>query len=120
MIETKKILFILTVCVLCTVCYAKAPPHRGVPAYPGVIERVQPDGDTLHTYLRGDEHKHWKMTLDGWQIMEDKHGRLCYATTNCAGKAVPSRKQAHNKEQRTARETAWLEKHGIKKQVVLY
>lgn len=116
----KRASILLALCALLTIGYAKVPPHRGVPAYPGVIERVQPDGDTLHTYLRGDERKHWTMTLDGWQVMEDRHGCLCYATTNCIGKAVPSCKQAHDKEQRTAREAVWLEKHGIKKQVVLY
>lgn len=116
----KKICILLALCALFIVGYAKVPPHRGVPAYPGVIERVQPDGDTLQTYLRGDERMHWTMTLDGWQVMEDRHGRLCYATTNCTGKVISSRKQAHNKERRTARETAWLEKHGVKKEVILY
>lgn len=116
----KKIYILLALCALCKAGYAKVPPRRGVPAYPGVIARVQPDGDTLHTYLRGDERMHWTMTMDGWQVMEDKHGHLCYATTNCTGKVVPSRKQAHNKEQRTARETTWLEKHGVKKEVILY
>lgn len=116
----KKISILLALCASLTICYAKLPPHRGVPAYPGVIERVQPDGDTLQTYLRGDERMHWTMTLDGWQVIEDRHGRLCYATTNCTGKVISSRKQAHNKERRTARETAWLEKHGVKKEVILY
>ena len=116
----KRILLILTICTLCTAGYAKMPPHRGVPAYRGVIERVQPDGATLLTYLRGDEHKHWTMTLDGWQIKEDKRGRLCYATTNCKGDVVASRKQARNEDRRTTYEKRWLEKHGVKKEVILY
>lgn len=116
----KKILFILTICAFYTAGYAKVPPRRGVPAYPGVIERVQPDGDTLQTYLRGDERMHWSMTLDGWQIKEDKRGRLCYATTNCKGEVVASRKQARNKDQRTRCEKRWLDRHGVKKEVILY
>ena len=116
----KKILFILSICALCTAGYAKMPPHRGVQAYKGVIERVQPDGDTLQTYLRGDERQHWSMTLDGWQIKEDTRGRLCYATTNRKGEVLASRKQAHNADQRTKCEKRWLEKHGVKKEVILY
>ena len=116
----KKILFILTICALYTAGYAKVPPHRGVPAYPGVIERVQPDGDTLQTYLRGDERMHWTMTLDGWQVLENKRGYLCYAKLLKSGKVVASCIKAHNKEQRTVREKKWLDRHGVKKEVILY
>ncbi len=116
----KKIFCILAVCALCTVSYADDAPRRGVPAYPGVIERVQPNGDTLQTYLRGDERMHWMMTLDGWQIKEDKRGRLCYATLNCKGDVVASRKQARNEDRRTQCEKRWLDRHGVKKEVTLY
>lgn len=111
----KKIFCILAVCALCTVSYANDAPRRGVPAYPGVIERVQPDGDTLQTYLRGDERMHWMMTLDGWQLMKNKRGYYCYAKQCKNGKAVLSCKKAHNEGDRTAKETQWLEKHGVKK-----
>ena len=116
----KKILFILTICALYTAGYAKVPPHRSVPAYPGVIERVQPDSDTLQTYLRGDERMHWTMTLDGWQVLENKRGYLCYARQLKSGKVVASCIKAHNKEQRTVREKKWLDRHGVKKEVILY
>ena len=116
----KKILFILVFSTLCLAGNAKVPAGRGVPAYPGVIERVQPNGDTLQTYLRGDERMHWMMTLDGWQIREDKRGRLCYATLNCKGDVVASRKQARNEDRRTQCEKRWLDRHGVKKEVILY
>ena len=86
-----------------------------VPAYQGVIERVQPNGDTLRTYLRGDERIHWTMTEDGWQIKEDKKGWLKYAKLNRQGEAVISSRKAHNAEKRSKCEVKWLDKHGIKK-----
>ena len=92
----------------------EAKPAK-VPAYKGIIERVQPNGDTLRTYLRGDEHKHWMMTEDGWQILETKRGWYKYAKMNRKGQVVTSNRRAHDAEKRTKCEKKWLEKHGIKK-----
>ena len=86
-----------------------------VPAYRGIIERVQPNGDTLRTYLRGDEHKHWMMTEDGWQIKESKRGWLKYAKMNRKGEVVISCRKARNAEDRSKCQQRWLEKHGVKK-----
>ena len=88
-----------------------------VPAYRGIIERVQPNGDTLRTYLRGDEHRHWMMTEDGWQIKESKRGWLKYAKTNRKGEVVISCRRARNAEDRSKCQQRWLEKHGVKKDV---
>ena len=93
---------------------AQAQAPARVPAYPGIIERVQPNGDTLLTYLRGDEHKHWLMTEDHWQLKENKKGWLVYAKKNRKGEVVESRKKAHNADQRKKCEVRWLNKHGIK------
>ena len=96
-------------------------PARG-PARHGVIKRVQPSGDTLHIYLRGDEWSHFTMTVDGWQIMEDKSGKLCYATLKTRtidGEkkqvAVVTRRTAHDAAKRSKCEQRWLDKHGIQK-----
>jgi hypothetical protein len=86
-----------------------------VPAYKGLIERVQPNGDTLRTYLRGDEHKHWMMTEDGWQIQETKKGWYKYAKKNRKGEVVTSCRKAHNAEKRSKCEKKWLEKKGVKR-----
>jgi hypothetical protein len=105
---------ILMVAVMATMCIgmnAQAPAK--VPAYRGLIERTQPNGYTLRTYLRGDEHKHWSMTEDGWQIKEDKKGWLKYARQNRKGQVVTSCRKAHNAEDRKKCETRWLEKRGI-------
>lgn len=86
-----------------------------VPAYRGLMERVQPNGDTLRIYLRGDEHKHWTMTEDGWQLKEGKKGWYVYAKTNKKGEVVASCKKARNAEQRSKCEIKWLDKNGVKK-----
>ena len=93
----------------------KASPKRGVPAYRGLIEREQPNGYKLRTFLRGDEHKHWSMTEDGWQIREDKKGWLKYVKLNRKGDVVLTCKKARNAEDRSKCEKRWLEKHGVKK-----
>lgn len=89
-----------------------------VPAYRGLIERVQPNGDTLRTYLRGDEWSHFTMTEDGWQIVETKRGWLKYAKLNRKGEAVSSCRKAHNAEDRSKCEVKWLNKKGIRKKVI--
>jgi len=93
-----------------------------VPARPGVIIRVQPNGDTLHVYLRGDEHWHFTMTTDGWQVQENNKGKLCYArlkTKKVNGEkkliAVPTCRTAHDADKRSKCEQRWLDKHGIQK-----
>ena len=86
-----------------------------VPAYKGIIERVQPNGDTLRTYLRGDEHKPWMMTEDGWQILETNRGWYKYAKLNRKGQVVSSCRKAHNADKRSKCEIKWLDKHGVKK-----
>lgn len=93
-----------------------------VPAYRGVIERIQPSGDTLHIYLRGDEHWHFAMTVDGWQIKENKKGALCYCklkTRKVNGEkqqtAVLTRRMAHDADKRSKCEQRWLNRHGIQK-----
>ena len=95
----------------------RAQQSAKVPAYRGMIERVQPNGDTLRTYLRGDEHHHWMMTEDGWLIKENERGWLKYAKTNRRGEVVISRRKARNAEDRSKCQQRWLEKHGVKKNV---
>lgn len=109
----KKLLLIATIIVCALGAQAQQP--QKVPAYPGVIERVQPDGYKLQTFLRGDERKHFTMTVDGWQIKENQKGYLCYAQVKKDGSIVASRKVAHNAEDRKKSEVRWLNKKGIKK-----
>jgi hypothetical protein len=93
-----------------------APQRHGVPAYRGLIVRDLPNGYELRTYLRGDEHFHYAMTEDGWQIIENTKGWFKYAKKNRKGQVVSHWRKAHNVEDRSRCEKKWLEKHGIKKQ----
>ncbi len=110
----KKIVLIALLGVMGMGVYAQQPAR--VPAYRGMIERVQPNGYTLRTFLRGDEHKHWMMTEDGWLIRENKKGWLKYAKVNRKGDIVTSCRKAKNGEDRTKCQKKWLEKHGVKRE----
>ncbi len=83
---------------------AQDKPSR-IPAYPSIIEKVQPNGDTLHIRLVGDERKHWTTTEDGYKIALNKRGYYCYVSnerTTC--------RKAHDANQRRPCERHWLEK----------
>lgn len=117
----KKILFLMAVLATMMVSaqaqeVASAPVNK-VPAYRGMIERTQPNGYVLRTFLRGDERKHWNMTEDGWQIIETEKGWLKYAKLNRKGNVVVSCRKARNVEDRSKCTKRWLDKHGIKKVV---
>jgi hypothetical protein len=88
-------------------------PSR-VPAYRGVIVRVQPTGDTLHIYLRGDERQHFAMTTDGWEVIEDSNGMFHYAQQK-NGEVQPSKRVAHDADKRKWCERRWLKRKGIQK-----
>lgn len=65
-----------------------------VPAYQGVIERVQPNGDTVYVRLHGDERKHWMTLEDGKTLVkENREGYICYAKKKKNGKIVATRKK---------------------------
>lgn len=67
---------------------AQQRPAR-VPAYQGVIERVQPNGDTVYVRLHGDERKHWMTLEDGKTLVkENKKGYICYAKKKKDGRIV--------------------------------
>ena len=111
----KKIFLVALMAMMTLGLYAENSAK--VPAYRGLIEREQPNGYTLRTYLRGDEHQHWMMTEDGFQIRETKRGWLKYAKLNRKGEVVTSCRKARNAEDRSKCQKRWLEKHGIKKQL---
>lgn len=117
----KKSLIILFACAAFALSSQAQEPSR-VPARPGVMERVQPNGDTLHVSLRGDEHWHFMMTVDGWQVKENSKGKICYAvlkTRKIDGEkkqvAVATCRQAHDAAKRSKCEQRWLNRRGIQK-----
>ena len=65
-----------------------------VPAYKGVIERIQPNGDTIYVRLHGDERYHWMTLEDGKTLVkENKKGYICYAKKKKNGKIVATWKK---------------------------
>ena len=68
---------------------AMAQKPARVPAYRGVIERVQPNGDTVYVRLHGDERYHWMTLEDGKTLVkENKEGYICYAKKKKDGRIV--------------------------------
>jgi hypothetical protein len=89
----KRLVGILSVC--CMVCgvLAQNRPAR-VPACQGVIERVQPNGDTIYVRLHGDERNHWMTLEDGTTLVqENKKGYICYAKKKQNGQIIATRRK---------------------------
>ena len=95
----KRILFILAiVCGLAVMAQQK--PAR-VPAYKGVIERVQPNGDTVYVRLHGDERRHWMTLEDGKTLVkENNKGYICYAKKKKDGRIVATCKKVKQSQRR--------------------
>lgn len=96
----KQLFIILSVVCMTSGVLAQQKPAR-VPAYKGVIERVQPNGDTIYVRLHGDERYHWMTLADGETLVkENKKGYICYAKKKKNGQIVATRrkvKQEKNK-----------------------
>lgn len=113
-----KRIFLTLMAVFALVGGMQAQGPQRVPAAPYPIVKQQPNGETVTILLRGDEHKHWMMTQDGWQIVQDDKDRFCYAIQKKDGTIVASRKQARDAEKRTNCENRWLRRKGINKMKV--
>ena len=71
----KRLIYIVLI-AMSVVAVAQQKPSR-VPAYRGVIERVQPKGDTIYVRLHGDERMHWMTLEDGETLVkENKKGYM--------------------------------------------
>ena len=101
----KKCLFVLWL-VVTNLLILKADP-----LYLDSICIVQPSGDTLWSRLQGDEFYHWRSTVDGHVIMRDSNH--CFYYAQIAGDTIlqPSTIIAHNVEDRTPLERAYLNLH---------
>ena len=81
-----------------------------VPACPDSLLIIQPNGDTLWTYLHGDEFYHWRSTIDGYVIMPDTNNYFRYAIVD-ADSLRPSNIIAHNTENRNVLEQAFMDEN---------
>ena len=94
----KRLLLILA--IGCWLLAIGQKPAR-VPAYQGVIERVQPNGDTVYVRLHGDERRHWMTLEDGKTLVkENKKGYICYAKKKKDGRIVATCKKVKQSQKR--------------------
>lgn len=80
---------------------------KAVPALPGTARIQQPDGSWITIRLVGDEYRHFNTTEDGYSIVTDAQGCYVYAELQ-DGQLVPTRQRAHDVQERSAKETAFL------------
>ena len=93
----KRLVYIVLI-AMSVVAVAQQKPSR-VPAYRGVIERVQPNGDTIYVRLHGDERRHWMTLEDGETLVkENKNGYICYAKKKKDGRIVTTCKKVKQKK----------------------
>ena len=77
------------------------------PACPDSLCLIQPNGDTLWTYLHGDEFYHWHSTIDGQVIIRNSNNYFCYAVVE--GDSLRSSGMvAHNVESRSISEQDYV------------
>ncbi len=87
-------------------------PTTAIPAYPGIVNIVQPDGTELSIRVIGDEFFRYRTTSDGYHIAQYSDGFYYYyqdgmhssATTRSSLGLV----RANNPSSRTAEERAFL------------
>jgi M6 family metalloprotease-like protein len=79
-----------------------------VPAYPGLINFIQPDGSELEIYLKGDEKVKWAETHDGYSILFNKDGFYEYAMLDENSNMVPSGVRANSENSRAQTEKSFL------------
>lgn len=100
----KKYIFILlTLLCFCNTLWA-------VPAERKLITIIQPNGKELSYWLKGDEFIRWAESIDGYTLLNNEEGVLCYATLNEKGEMVASQIIACNPEHRDVNEVIFLEK----------
>lgn len=66
-------------CIVCLMNIFWSMPVSSMPAFPGDISYVQPDGTIVKYKLKGDEHCHWFESLDGHILKKADNGYLVYA-----------------------------------------
>lgn len=74
---------------------------NGIPAKPGMISYLQPDGSTINIVLKGDAAIHWAVTEDGYTLLSNANGYYEYAkldeNANLISTGIIARNQANRK-----------------------
>lgn len=80
-----------------------------VPAYSKPVSVTQPDGTQITLKLIGDEFFHYKLTSDGYQVVQGSDGYYYYYTAQSAStKLAGSGMRASDPNNRTAQEQSYL------------
>ncbi|MGM9820644.1 MAG: hypothetical protein ACI3Z9_07580 [Candidatus Onthomorpha sp.] len=79
-----------------------------VPAKQTPITITQPDGRLLTYILRGDEVVSWCESMDGYTLLANSEGVLCYAMTDKDKNLVCSGVVACNSEERNVQDLLFL------------
>ena len=102
-VKNLKALILVFAIIILGICHVMASP-----AYPGLINFVQPDGSKIKIYLRGDERVKWAETEDGYSILFNDKGAYEYAVLDSQGDMVPSGKMAKIAAQRSNDDLTFL------------
>ncbi len=78
-------------------------------AFPEKVEFIQPNGEKLSIFMKGDEFVKYAMTVDGFTLLYDSEGYFNYAYVNEDGNLVPSAFHAQDITKRTFNETNFLQ-----------
>ena len=79
-----------------------------VPAKQTPITITQPDGRVLTYVLKGDEVVSWCESSDGYTLLANGEGVLCYAMLDKDKNLVPSGVVACNREERNVKDLLFL------------
>lgn len=81
-----------------------------VTANPSPVTVTNPDGTQLTLNMKGDERRHYRMSIDDYTVMEDHDGYYKYAIDS-AGTLKPGKIRAHNPDKRSLSERLFLQSH---------
>jgi M6 family metalloprotease-like protein len=98
----KKLLTLLFICTISFQVFA-------IPADPKPSITIQPNGEILTVYQKGDEYINWAETEDGYTLLINSDYTWCYAQLDENGDMIPSPFYATDFAYRTPEVTEWLQ-----------
>lgn len=96
--------------IICSLFFSVSAYSR--PAWSGTNRVQQPDGTFVTVRLVGDEYLSFTTTSDGYSVVKDNRGYYVYATKDDDGHLSPTTLVAHDAEERSAVDIAYLEAVG--------
>ena len=84
-----------------------------VKAWPGLHTKAQADGTVLTYQVVGDEYCHALVTTDGFLLISESDGRICYARKATNGMLESSGMMAHDVKMRSENERVELSSWGV-------